>query len=251
MSRDFGELEREFIRELKARTGRSLEEWMTAIAAAAPGDKNAIIDWLRPQGFTFANASWLERIHHNGGKPIYSDRQTTTPGVRTPATVVAANENKALETRIPDAEAAPTEPPVHQAPTTTSLPSAPRAATPPPGELLQMDALLAAGKAYRPLAVLVMDTIRKAVPDALIAVREGLLTFENPQLFAVLSIVGKGLKLGLCDCGDAGVPGMQTGRITGAPADISKVVLLTDARQVDGQLIEAIAAANRRVNPEA
>ena len=36
-------------------------------------DKNETIDWLRAQGFPFARASWLERIHSNGGRPIYVD----------------------------------------------------------------------------------------------------------------------------------------------------------------------------------
>src|SRR5262245_27205851 len=64
--------EREFLAGLKARTGRDLAEWMAAIAAQGFGDKNEIIDWLRTQGLPFARASWLERIHRNGGKPIYA-----------------------------------------------------------------------------------------------------------------------------------------------------------------------------------
>ena len=44
---------------------------MAAIAAQGFSDKNETIDWLREQGIPFARASWLERIHSNGGKPIY------------------------------------------------------------------------------------------------------------------------------------------------------------------------------------
>ena len=71
MAKDEREEEREFLSGLKARTGRDLGEWMAAIAAQGFTDKNEIIDWLREQGLPFARASWLERIHRNGGKPIY------------------------------------------------------------------------------------------------------------------------------------------------------------------------------------
>ena len=72
MAKDEREEEREFLSGLKARTGRDLGEWMAAIAAQGSADKNEIIDWLREQSLPFARASWLERIHRNGGKPIYS-----------------------------------------------------------------------------------------------------------------------------------------------------------------------------------
>ncbi|MFX8230931.1 hypothetical protein ABTL16_19260, partial [Acinetobacter baumannii] len=63
--------ERAFIEALKADTGRDLGSWMAAIRASGYTGRNDVIDWLRQQGFTFAHASWLERIHHNGGKLIY------------------------------------------------------------------------------------------------------------------------------------------------------------------------------------
>ena len=73
MSTDWQEKEREFLTSLKADTGRDLAEWMRVIAAQKLPHRNDIIDWLRQQGFMFARASWLERIHHNGGRPIYLD----------------------------------------------------------------------------------------------------------------------------------------------------------------------------------
>src|SRR5262249_58156504 len=71
MARDQEEEEREFLADLEARTGRDLARWMAAIAARNFSDKNEVIDWLRGQGIPFARASWLERIHSNGGRPIY------------------------------------------------------------------------------------------------------------------------------------------------------------------------------------
>jgi hypothetical protein len=73
MANDEREEEREFLAGLKARTGRDLGEWMAAIAAKGFHDKNEIIDWLRAEGLPFARASWLERIHRNGGKPIHAE----------------------------------------------------------------------------------------------------------------------------------------------------------------------------------
>ena len=73
MATDYGEKERAFIDGLKENTGRELAEWMQAIAASGQLQRNDIIDWLRHKGLMFSKASWLERIHHNGGKPIYAD----------------------------------------------------------------------------------------------------------------------------------------------------------------------------------
>ena len=73
MAKDDREEERAFLEGLKTRTGRDLAEWMAAIAAQGFSDKNEIIDWLRTQGLPFARASWLERIHRNGGRPIHAD----------------------------------------------------------------------------------------------------------------------------------------------------------------------------------
>ena len=79
MARDEEAEEREFLADLLARTGRDLAQWMAAIAAQDFSDKNEVIDWLRAQGIPFARASWLERIHSNGGRPIYL-QQSGQPG---------------------------------------------------------------------------------------------------------------------------------------------------------------------------
>lgn len=73
MATDFGEKERAFIDGLEENTGRNLQQWMRAIAQSGHTERNAIIDWLRHEGLMFSRASWLERIHHNGGRPIYAE----------------------------------------------------------------------------------------------------------------------------------------------------------------------------------
>ena len=132
MARDEQEEEREFLADLEARTGRTLSDWMAAIAAQVFSDKNETIDWLREQGIPFARASWLERIHSNGGKPIYL-HQTPKPGPEI-------------------------KPPVPLKPE----PAASRAPT--AREVADLDKLLAAGKGYRPLYLLLEAEARGAVP---------------------------------------------------------------------------------------
>jgi len=84
MTRDEREEEQEFLADLQARTGRSLADWMAAITAQGYADKNETIDWLRRQGFPFARASWLERIHSNGGRPIYEHAPPRKPDAEPP-----------------------------------------------------------------------------------------------------------------------------------------------------------------------
>ncbi|MEQ8822993.1 MAG: DUF5655 domain-containing protein [Filomicrobium sp.] len=93
MSRDYAEKELEFITSLKADSGRDLAEWMATIDAQAFAHRNDTIDWLRQQGFLFAWASWLERIHNNGGQPIYCELDA-----------VAANDATAATKATPAAE---------------------------------------------------------------------------------------------------------------------------------------------------
>src|SRR5262250_3285562 len=111
MARDEEAEEQEFLADLQTRTGRDLAQWMAAIAAQNFSDKNEAIDWLRGQGIPFARASWLERIHSNGGRPIYLHQLPKRSGAR-------------------------------------RLPPAPKPAPsgPSPRELADLDRLLAAGK---------------------------------------------------------------------------------------------------------
>jgi hypothetical protein len=228
MSRDYTELERELIEDLKPRTGRDLAEWMAAIDAAGLPDRNAIIDWLRPQGFSFSNASWIERIHHNGGRPIYLG-QSPPP--------------RRAERRRPkseDAPASPTPPPVPP-PTSTA-----RAG---PGDPDRLEDLLAAGKAYRPLAAMLVEQVRQALPGVRVSPRAGLISFARPNELAVLSVTPKELRLGL-DLGDRPFAApLAKAKLAGAPSAISHMLVLTDARQVDGGLIKLVCEADARANP--
>jgi hypothetical protein len=231
MATDEREEEREFLGGLKARTGRDLGDWMAAIAAQDFADKNEIIDWLREQGLPFARASWLERIHRNGGKPIYSD-----PPPRKPHERAGEAEPRPAPTHQP-AAAAPKRP----TPATAS-------AALSTDDAASLDKLVAAAKGYRPLYHLLEAEMRSVVPDLAMAPKSGYLSLGAPGEFAVLTLHATELRLGL-DLGDRPYdPLLQKAKLKGPGTAITHMVVLTDARQVNDELLAAIRTANARVN---
>jgi hypothetical protein len=211
MPGDEVEEEREFLAELKARSGRGLDEWMAAIAAQGFADKNETIDWLRTQGFPFARASWLERIHKNGGRPIYGE----------PPPRAAASE-------------------------------VPQSATPPRAssrrEAAAFEKLLAAAKGYRPLYHLLEEAIRQAVAGVSVTPKTGYVSFAAPREFAAVTLHAGELRLGLA-LGERPHDGpLQRPRMKGPDRVISHMLVLTDARQVNTELLNSIKEANARIN---
>jgi hypothetical protein len=209
MAGDEQEEEREFLAELKARSGQDLAQWMAAIAAQGFVDKNETIDWLRAQGFPFARASWLERIHSNGGRPIYMDQPP---------------------------KAAPEPKPV------------PPARVPSARETADLEKLLAAAKGYRPLYQLLEAEIRRAVPGVDVRPRSSYIAFAAPAEFAAVTVHAAELRLGLA-LGDRPFDAtLQKPKMKGPGAAISHMLVLTDARQVNADLVNLIKAANARTN---
>jgi hypothetical protein len=239
MAVDFGEKERDFIAGLKENTGRDLSEWMQAISDAGLSHRNDIIDWLRHKGLMFSKASWLERIHHNGGKPIYADVPREAAPRRPP------RRRQEASAPVPAAtEPAPARPkPVLYVVPSTSPPAP---ASPPPAVAGDLDALLAKAKAYRPLAQHVLAKIRAASPNAAWSVREGGIFVGAPVPFAVLGISAKELRLHLAlgeHPFDEIVKKGQAGGGLGKGEALSHMLVLTDARQVDARLMDLIARA--------
>jgi len=230
MATDFGEKERAFIDGLKENTGRDLGEWMQAIAAAGLPHRNDIIDWLRHKGFMFSKASWLERIHHNGGKPIYAD----VPKEAAPRRPPRRRREGVFAATVPVAEvAAPAPAPV----------STPPMSVPPTSDL---DALLAKAKAYRPLAQLVLAKIKSVRPAATFTARESSVAIGDPGVFAALGISGKEVRLHLA-LGDHPFDDVvkkgQAGGGLGKGETLSHMLVLTDARQVDQRFVDLVALA--------
>lgn len=226
----FVDKERAFVNGLEAATGHALDAWMGLIARSGNTSRNDIIDWLRQQGFTFAEASWLERIHHNGGKLIYAD------GVSRQATAAAA-------ARSPEGV------PPQSAPSPAPLEPAERAK--PLGRIVRdpsreaaIEAALAAGKAYRPLAQVLLREILGIAPAADLRVEGVTILFAIATPFAALSPGPKGVRLNLPD-GAAPAGLFQSTRQPG-PGGLTAAANLTDVRQVDDQLLAGIAEAARR-----
>lgn len=223
MSTDYREKEREFLDSLKEDTGRDVREWMAFISAQNLPHRNDIIDWLRQQGFMFSKASWLERVHNNGGKPIYSD---------------AVMPRRAMPKR--NSTSVPAQP--------AELPSEPAAAPPqvvaaPPQETQPdaLETLLASAKAYRPLAQHILREIAKILPDAVPTACNTYVSLTNTgREFAVLVMGARELRLGLALEGSPFEPPLQTAKFPNpavrvAPA-ITHMAVLNDVRQIDGVL---------------
>ena len=69
-----GEIEQEFIDNLKTSTGKSLADWMKLTKASGITKRNDIIKWLKEKnGFGHMNASLLAGIYLNNGQPVYGN----------------------------------------------------------------------------------------------------------------------------------------------------------------------------------
>jgi hypothetical protein len=302
MANDERDEEREFLAGLKARTGRDLAEWMAAIAAQGFQDKNEIIDWLRTEGLPFARASWLERIHRNGGKPIHAGSQAAvsgpqrlTPGHGGPAVgaLPAATPPRLVVVppvprpqpspvqAIPVPQRAPSQPPVQVV--ATQLPPPPvqaaplehgvspdlrrgagsdpkpaskpakKAPKPPPrieapADPAALEKLVAVAKGYRPLYHHLEAQIRRAIPGVVVAARDRYVAIGAPLELAAVTLHPTEIRLGLA-LGDRPFDAtLQQAKLRGPGPTITHMLVLTDARQVNDELLALVKAANARVN---
>jgi hypothetical protein len=225
MAQDEREEERQFLADLEARTGRDLAAWMAEIGAQGFTDKNETIDWLRGQGIPFARASWLERIHHNGGRPIYADKSAKA------------------------GKASPVPPRESPAPTPTGAAPAVGPAPVTPGAAAALEKLIAAAKGYRPLYHMLESELRRALPGLVLTpAKAGYISLAAPREFGALLPTGSELRLGL-DLGERAFDAqVQKPRIKGAGGAITHMLVLTDARQINGELMALVMAANTRAN---
>lgn len=250
MSTDYAAKEREFLDSLKADTGRDLAGWMRAIDDSGMPTRNDIIDWLRLQGFLFARASWLERIHNNGGRPLYGEKpgksQVLPSGRRQRAPQPAKPQPGSAEPTVADTPE-PTfspPPPSRPAPLAGPPPVAPPAAA-EPGSL---EELLARAKAYRPLAQYLVREIERAAPGTSLAAADGLILACRPLAFAAVQTSARDIRLAL-DLGDYPVPAFLTAtKIAGIEPRFRHMLVLTDARQLNADLAQLLLAADANVN---
>lgn len=244
MSAGYADKEREFLENLEDDTGLDLAAWMAAIKAQGLGHRNDIIDWLRQQGFMFSKASWIERIYHNGGRPIYLDAvpvKGTSPEkpAERPAPPVADPASE-----IPPAAPVSEMPPPAPAPAVRK--DAPAAAA-DAGDPAALDELLSKAKAYRPLAQFLLAEISRAVAEVQFVAGGSFIEILGPRPFGILGVTAKELRLAL-DLGGRPVelpwkaakfppPSPRTS------ANLTHMLVLTDARQVNADLMTLVAAA--------
>ncbi len=302
MTAEYEEKEREFLANLEADTGRDLAAWMEALTREGLADRNARIDWLRHQGFIFSWASWLERIHHNGGRPIYLKdvpESAPAPGLptarrpldarRDPDPAAPANAPAGVPTRAPGDGATPLRPaapPAAEARRSAEPPATPPATTEPradapttpaprpagtsprafdpfaalPSGTIKTDdqetlaRTVASAKAYAPLMTFLLGQIAQRLPDAFaVPARDHVLLTVSKRKsapFALIAVTQTELRLGL-QLGSWPVkPPMEKARFAGGAAkagrDLTHMIALTDARQIEAGLVNLIEAAHTR-----
>jgi hypothetical protein len=241
MARDEREEEREFLERLQARTGRDLAQWMAAITLEKFADKNQAIDWLRAQGLSFQRASWLERIHANGGKPIYGSA-LPKPQAPEPPKVAPAPARPQPPSAASPAHAAASAP-------VPPLPTAP-APAPSPDAAAALEKLIATAKGYRPLYQMLESAVRGTVPNLCLTPRPGYISLGAPAEFAAVTLHATEVRLGL-DLGERPFDALlQKSKLKGPGPAISHMAVLTDARQVNSELMKLVEIANSRVNKQ-
>ncbi len=227
MGTDYAEMERDFIAGLAEDTGRDLAAWMAAIAESGKTERNDIIDWLRHQGFQFSWASWLERIHHNGGRLIYA-------GVM--------DQSRTSSRQSLDDREMNDEPPSRARPSSDWPVSPP--AKPPNDANIQN--LLSEAKGLRPLAEHVLREIGRAVPSTEFGIDGSLVIMSAPNPFAALHPGPKKLRL-YANFGPAGVSRSKPAEAVnkGTPP-FAEMLVLDDARSIDEDFRRLIRAAADR-----
>jgi hypothetical protein len=261
MATDYAEKEREFVAALAEDTGRDLSAWMAAISATGLAHRNEIIDWLRQSGFTFANASWLERIHHNGGRLVYGDLPPPghVPVVKAPAPAPEPPPARLPKVASPDPIiAAQLTPAAAGLEPARVSPSARReAVTHAPAALPQgldgaiAEALLAA-KGLRPLAMLALQEIRLIIPATELTADGTLLVMSAPKPYLALLPAAKALRF----YGDydraidsrAALAEAAMKIASKAPPPFPSVIVLTDARLVDATFAQLVKSAHERAH---
>jgi hypothetical protein len=197
---------------------------------------------LRQNRFTFSNASWIERIHHNGGRLVYAEGDDAVielppplPGLAPEIVEPATPEAKpasAAKIATPPADLPPVAPPRVE----TNPVLSPAVAE-----------VLASAKGLRPLAELVLREIRIAVPAAVFEAADPFVKISASKPFASLLMGPKRLLL-YADFGGVGAAGVKAGAAVAKTAPpYPQMLVLDDARTIDQAFRDSVAAAAARI----
>lgn len=224
MSTDYAAKERSFIGLLAEETGRDLQSWMAAIDGCGHNERNAIIDWLRLQGFQFSRASWLERIHHNGGRLIYADDIQPTV------------EPKRAAVESADIDGAPLKPAV-----TVEAPIAQAASKNIDSGL---ERLLASAKGLRPLAEAVIAEVRNTAGGGEIEADARLIMITAAG-FPVAALLPGAKQIRLyADFGRRSAPRVVKAEPVGkVPPPFPDMIVMNDARSIDAEFRACLRSA--------
>lgn len=274
MANDYAIKERAFVESLAADSGRSLGDWMQAITDSGSATRNEKIDWLRHQGFVFSKASWLERIHHNGGALIYADvpimaghHETAQAKAAEPViqaavqarvqAVVAINEADIAEPVALVASAAGRSfatpawtPPVQSQDIVPAQPEPRTSATimrlarpPLPPDVIE---LLAAAKGLKPLAELIVRDVQRRVANCEILAQDPVILMSAPTPFLAIWPSAKRIRLfgTFTGYGDltSPTPADATAQL---PIRFPHMLQLDDARRIDETFAALVQDAAR------
>jgi len=107
---------------------------------------------------------------------------------------------------------------------------------------------VAAAKGYRPLYQLLETEIRRALPGASIEPKGSYISIGAPREFAAVTLHPSAVRLGL-DLGERPFDAqLQPAKMKGPGKAITHMAVLTDARQVNADLLALMVAANARIN---
>lgn len=220
MSADYAAKERTFVAGLAEETGRDLAGWMIAIEECGSSERNAVIDWLRIQGFQFSRASWLERIHHNGGRLIYAADITVPPN------------QSAVETVAPAVR-----------PGTTDAVTQPKSAATAPAPDAAIETHLATAKGLRPLAEALLAEIRAAGIGIDCSPDGPFIMISTGYRVAAMLATAKKIRL-YADFGLHPGARVQPAEPAGKfPAPFPDMILLDDARSIDAEFRNLLRVA--------
>ena len=245
MSTDYAKKERDFLNGLKGDTGHTLEEWLKLIGAEKLEARNDIIDWLRQHGFTFSRASWLERIHHNGGQPIYAESGTAKARQTKVAPLSDAPEPNAATNKQTKPASKP------QLRVIASEPKPSKTAKDATSDTNDIEATLARAKGLRPLAQHLLAEIKTSVQELEIAAIKSVLVLSaKTRPFGIIALTAKDLRLGLALAPDAPQSPFQSPQFVAGHARISEkithMMVLDDVRQIDAKVLAHVKLAAER-----